>query len=183
MNDIFQSALRVYYFEGKSHWRSRVKSRTGHFLPLWPFSPPFFGVKNGCRLRSRCCGRSGWARGFCLASGVFSSRFRALIIAKQRPPASAPASTALLQCRYAIIKPPGRDGHMPGPSSKPPRVRVRVREKAKPKHWGRFSPKTVLVRAAADAARGDTALAGKCVPFQIHLVQTSTSDNGWKCLI
>ncbi len=159
MNDIFQSALRGCHFE--------VKSRTGHILPFSPFSPPFFGVKNGCRLRSRCCGRSGWARSFCLAPGVFSSRFRALIIAKQRPPASAPASTAILQCRYAVIKPPGRDGHMPGPSSKPPRVRVR--EKAKPKLWGRFSQKTALVWAAADAARvvWNTALAGKCVPSQI----------------
>ncbi len=53
---------------------------------------------------------------FGLAQGMFSSRFRALIIAQRQPPVSATANTAMPKCRCLIIKTRGRDGHTPSPS-------------------------------------------------------------------
>ncbi len=130
MNDIFQSARSACHFE--------VKSRSGHFPAAFPTSV-FWGEKTAAGFGAAVVGVV-VGRGFCWASCVFSSRFRALIMAKQQPLASAPASTATQRCRRAVIKTPARDGHMLRP--KPPRVQAR--QKAKLKRWSRFSPKNSL---------------------------------------
>ncbi len=109
MNDILQNALRTYYFE--------VKSKTSHFQPSSPFSPPFFwGEKTAAGFGAAAVGVVDRRAAPVWSSGVFSSRFRALIMAKRQPLASALASTATRKDCCAVIKPPGRDVHMPSPS-------------------------------------------------------------------